>query len=490
MNDMTQMVARISPNRRTFITSGAAGAAALLTPEVTPATAAQYNERGVAPLPGRIPLHIKGAFVVTMDPTLGILPRADLHIRDGVIVAVGPDLVVPDGEIIEADGMIVLPGFIETHWHMWNSLLRGLVGDDADNSYFSMTRRYGPLYTEEDTYIGTLFSLTEALNSGITTVHNWAHNLRSPSHARASLAAHDSAGLRARFGYGTPQGYPPDKLMDLEDLARLKVERFSTSDGLVTLGAALRGPQFGSIEACRAEVPQVRAMGLPISIHVTGNHAATEKYRVIQALLSEGFLGPDIQLIHAVHASETERTLLAATGTHVSASPLTEMIAGMGFSPFAAMMKAKVLLSVSIDTTALPTIPDMFAVMRAAVELTHAELEDSLSFTPYEALELATINGARDLGVDKQTGSLSIDKRADVIIFKLQDINMEGTEKTYVHRLVSEGQPRHIDTVIVDGRLLKRNGKLTVLNSEAISASASRASFALLSRGRDQPTQK
>ena len=240
--------------------------------------------------------------------------------------------------------------------------------------------------------------------------------------------------------------------MDLDDLAKLKAEKFLGADGLLTLGAALRGPQFGSMEVCRKEVPAVRALGLPISIHVTGNKVATEKYRVIEALESEGFLGPDVQLIHAVHASVSEQLTLARTGTHLSASPFTEMRAGMGFSPLAAMLRAKVLVSLSIDTTALPTIPDMFAVMRTALDLVHAETEDDRSFTPYQALELATINGARDLGIANLTGSLSVGKRADIIILKMLDINMKETENTYLNRIVKAAQPQNVDTVIVDGK--------------------------------------
>jgi cytosine/adenosine deaminase-related metal-dependent hydrolase len=365
---------------------------------------------------------------------------------------------------------------------MWNSLTRGLVGDSAGNSYFATIQHLGPYYTPEDTYRGTQLALLEALASGITTVHNWAHNTRAPEHAEASLKAHEDVGLRARFGYGTPQGHPPEALMDLDHLARLKRERFDGPKGLLTLGAALRGPQFGSMDACRHEYEAVRKLGLPISVHVTGNRAMTEKYKVIQTLGHDGLLGPDVQLVHAVHATPQERELIAATRTHLSLSPQTELGAAMGFSPFADMLAQGILVSLSIDTTALPTIADMFAIMRTALNLVHAQTEDAYKFTPYHALELATINGARDLGIDDQVGSLTAGKRADLILLRIADVNMSTTGDTYVNRLVKSARPSEVDTVVVDGRVLKRNGRLLAVDADHVIRAASAAVVALRAR--------
>ena len=165
---------------------------------------------------------------------------------------------------------------------MWNSLLRGLVG--PTRGYFPTVQKFGPHYTAQDTYAATRLALAEALIAGVTTVHNWAHNIRDPQHARASLRAHDESHMRARFGYGSAQGMPPDNLQDLADLAKIKDEL----PKLTTLGAALRGPQMSSLDTSRAEFEAVRKLGLPISVHMTGNAEASEKFKVIQTLDKDG----------------------------------------------------------------------------------------------------------------------------------------------------------------------------------------------------------
>ena len=178
--------------------------------------------RASAQVPARNPgIVIRGAYIMTMDPSAGDLKSSDIHVRGNSIVAIGPRIDVEGAEVVDATGMIAMPGIVDTHWHMWNSLLRGLVGGTPQDGYFPTVRKYGPHYTALDTYAGTRLALVEALNAGVTTVHNWAHNIRDVGHADASIRAHQSVGLRARFSYGSAQGMPPDKPQDLRDMARL-----------------------------------------------------------------------------------------------------------------------------------------------------------------------------------------------------------------------------------------------------------------------------
>jgi cytosine/adenosine deaminase-related metal-dependent hydrolase len=129
---------------------------------------------------------IRGAHLLTMDPAMGDIARGDILVEDGRIVGVGPALQGDAGQVIEAADMVAMPGFVDTHWHMWDSLLRGLVGGTPQTGYFPTIQRYGPHYTPDDTYIATRLALAEAANVGVTTVHNWAHNVRSPLDADAS----------------------------------------------------------------------------------------------------------------------------------------------------------------------------------------------------------------------------------------------------------------------------------------------------------------
>ena len=155
----------------------------------------------------RAALLVRGGYVITMDPGTGDIPGGDVLVGGGMIAAVGTGLAAPAGATeVDATGMIVAPGLVDTHWHMWNTLLRGM--SEGGPGYFRLCRSLGPAFAAEDVYQGTLLGSAEAISSGITTVHDWCHNIRTPAHAEAGLRALAQAGLRARFSHGYPAGAP------------------------------------------------------------------------------------------------------------------------------------------------------------------------------------------------------------------------------------------------------------------------------------------
>jgi 5-methylthioadenosine/S-adenosylhomocysteine deaminase len=445
-----------------------------------------------AKLPPRSHFIIKSAVVMTMDPASGDLPCADVHVRDGVIVAIGPDIKVEGAEIIDGNRSIVLPGFVDTHWHLWNSLFRGLVFlYGADLGYFPMKLRLGRHYTPTDMYRAVQFALAEALNSGITTVHNWAHNIVSPEHADANILAHLDTGLRGRFSYGYAEGQPVDKTMDLVDAARVQKDWFSGhANDLLSFGVALRGPESQPDEhrpIYRKEIETARKLGIDITIHVAQHRAAAVKSKSITKLAEDGFLGPDLQLVHAIHATPEEREAMGRSKTRLSLSPLTELQAGMGFPQTSEMLDAGVLVSLSIDTIAV-TNADMFATMRSLFDAENARLQRRV-FDPRRAIEMATIDGARDLGIADQVGTLTPGKRADLIMIALDHINMSTQPKAnWPTLVVRHAQPSNISTAVVDGRILKRNGRLVAMDWERIRGEAETSGQELLHRAGLEPT--
>ena len=130
---------------------------------------------------------IRDAFVLSMDAAIGDLPHGDIHVRNGAIVAVGANLNAPGAEVIDGRSMIACPGFIETHWHMWGAVARNMAGEEEKTGYFPFSRVLGSLFTPQDNARGVRLALAEAISSGITTVHNWSHNLLSPAYADAEL---------------------------------------------------------------------------------------------------------------------------------------------------------------------------------------------------------------------------------------------------------------------------------------------------------------
>lgn len=129
-----------------------------------------------------------------MDPDGGDFERGDIHVRDGLIVAVGPKLTAVGAELIDGEGMIAMPGFVDAHFHLWSSVLRA-----STESYFPLTLRLGPLFTPADAYRSARLGIAESLLSGVTTVHNWCHNVMSPAHADAEIRAMHGTGVRGRF---------------------------------------------------------------------------------------------------------------------------------------------------------------------------------------------------------------------------------------------------------------------------------------------------
>ena len=159
--------------------------------------------------------------------------------RDGAIVAVGVAVNAPGAEVIDGKGMICMPGFVDTHWHHWTTLLRPVMqADDPKRTYFPVTFALGLHYTPEDSYRSVRLGLAQALAAGVTTTHNWAHNVRSPAHADAEVRAMRESGLRGRFAYGPALGMPNDKTMDFADIARMKSE--IGTDPMLTLGICSR----------------------------------------------------------------------------------------------------------------------------------------------------------------------------------------------------------------------------------------------------------
>src|SRR2546428_8274677 len=192
------------------------------------------NGSGSAGLPERGEVLIRNAYVMTMDSSVGDLPDADVHVRQGAIVAVGRNIQAGGAHVIEGRGMIVLPGFVETHWHMWNTLLRSMSGDKREHGYFPTAAALGKIYLPEDMYQGTRLSAAEALNGGITFVHDWCPNVRGPEFADADLRALKETGIRGHFSYGAPQAHPADAPNPLADPERKPGDwRSSWNDGLL-----------------------------------------------------------------------------------------------------------------------------------------------------------------------------------------------------------------------------------------------------------------
>ena len=432
----------------------------------------------------RSELLIRNGYVLTMDAGVGDIANGDVHLRGGAIAAVGRGLSAPGAQIIDGTGMLVLPGFVETHWHIWTALLRSLAGDRQEHGYFPTSRTIGTFYSAEDMYAAGRLAAAEAIHSGITFVHDWCHNVRGPDYAEAALRALEETGIRARFSYGSPTAASNDASIDLRDLTRLS-ERWGehANGGLLTLGLAWRG---AASAATLRDYEVAKELGLPISVHANNFENSAGG---IQQLANRGLLAPGMQVIHAVWCTPEEIRALAATQVNVSVSPYSELRIGFGFPIAAELVAAGVTVGLSVDTTTLSGNADMFAIMKAIQNIENGRAKNEFELTARRVLELATIDGARSMGIGERVGSLTPGKRADVIMVDTRALNLAVLTEP-AHLLVEAAQPANVDTVIVDGRVLKRGGRLTSIDVGGVVDAAARASAGVRRRsGWSWPSQ-
>jgi 5-methylthioadenosine/S-adenosylhomocysteine deaminase len=466
-------------SRRGLLAGVAAGALAV---SAFPAASA------IRPQPTKLPprgnVVIRNAYVMTMEKDVGDLKDADVHVREGAIVAVGPKLSAPGARAIDGRGMIVMPGLVETHWHMWNTLLRGMSGERQDSGYFRTSGGLGRVFEPGDMYQGTRLAAAEAISSGITFVHDWCHNIRTPEFARQDLRALKESGLRARFSYGPMQGHDPKQPLDLVDIEKLKTEWAQHSnDGLITLGMAWRGhggnqPANAVPETVwRAEYEAAQRHGLPISVHSSGSKAALGQI----GGLSKADMIKNVQIIHAVYATPEEISAMKAAGSSISLAPTSELRIGFGIPPTTSFLEAGIPVGLSVDTVTLVGNADMFAIMRMIQALENGRAESEFKLGARRVVELATIEGARSMGIDDKVGSLKAGKRADLIMIDTRAANL-GVFGDPAVMLVTAVQPANVDTVMIDGRILKRNGKLTAMNVPLIAREAAEANAAVRKR--------
>jgi cytosine/adenosine deaminase-related metal-dependent hydrolase len=429
-------------------------------------------------MPARGEFVIRDAYVMTMDRSAGDIAGGSVHVRNGVIAAVGKDVKAPGATLIDGRRCIVLPGLVDTHWHMWTTYLRSMAGDKPEDGYFPVTTRYGKAMEPIDMYRSTRLAAAEAINTGLTTVGDNCHNVRSHDHAVYDIRAIQEAGLRCRWSYGPYRGMPPDRRIDLADLEGFHRDwdKYS-NDGLISLGFGWGGIPTGagaakspeSVNAARHEFETARRLGIPMATHFASRENVPPGET--EALAQGNFLGKDVLLIHMLAASPAEMKMVAAGGSPISVSPGSELRIGYGLTKACDFMDAGIVVAVSVDSVPLTGSANFFGILKLLRNAENAKAFNEFKLTARRALEMGTIDGARALGLDNQIGSLTPGKRADVIMVRTDGLDM-GVFTDPAHMLVEAAEEADVDTVVVDGRILKRGGKLTSLVPEQVIADA------------------
>lgn len=413
---------------------------------------------------------IKGGHVLTLDPELGDIAQCDVLIDGEKIVAVGPNLEAsPRANVIDARHFIVMPGFVDTHRHTWQTPVRGVLPSCTLDQYFAgMLDNIGVQYRAEDVYVANLMGALEAVSGGVTTMLDWSHVNNTPEHADAAINGLAEAGIRAIYGHGVPVGaqwWSYSSLDHPEDVRRIRKEYFSSDDQLLTLALAARAPGNTTPDVARHDWALARDLDIPISVHVgmrlTGVHV-----NHVLTLNELGLMGPDTTYIHCTDSTDEELDLIASTGGRTSVAPYVEMLMGHGVPPTGRLVARGVRPSLSIDVVS--SVPgDMFTQMRTALVqeriLAFTDTPDtafSPTLTHRDVLEFATIDGARACGLDHKVGTITPGKQADIILIRTDQVNVAPVVDP-VATVVISADTSNVDTVFVAGRILKYNGRLT-----------------------------
>jgi len=451
-------------SRRQFLCTTAAGVAA------APALASGVigSAEAAPSAQAARPILIKGGCVLSLDRAVGDFEKADVLIEGRKISAVRPNISAPNAQVIDATNRIVMPGFVDTHRHMWQGFLRNVLPDGSLEDYRNVVQRtFGAKMVPDDVYAADLISALGAIDSGVTCILDWSHIQNSPAHSDACIKGLQESGVRAVFAYGAGQN-ENGRVMEIPtakypgDIGRLRKQYFSSDDQLVTLYLAALG---GTPEATLSQFKAAREVGARITIHVGvgefGRNALLEK------LDAEKGLKDDTTYIHCCTLNDTEWKLIRDTGGTVSIASYVETLMGHGNPPVQKAIDTGIRPSLSVDVeTSVPN--DFFTQMRTVFSLQKNEVwarrlagdkNPPKFLTVREVLEFATIEGARANGLDKKIGSLTPGKEADVIMLRTDALNVMPMNNA-VGAGVTSMTAHNVDTVLIAGKIMKRNGVL------------------------------
>ncbi|MHA6618105.1 amidohydrolase family protein [Pseudonocardia sp. DLS-67] len=397
-------------------------------------------------------LLVRGGCVIDMRPHPVVLRDTDVHVVDGRIAAVGPGLVVPGADVVDARQRIVLPGFVDTHRHGWQSVLRASALDVDLGGYLErvagrLARALGP----DDVATASLLTGLECLDAGVTTVQDHAHIAFTPEHAAAVVEGLQAAGVRAVFGYGRPVLSEPQPWRP-GDVRRVRQEVLPGDDGLVTMMLAALGPTHGGVEEAVADWNLARELGLRVAVHIG---ASPEVPRPVALLRELGIVAPGTLYVHGNSLPDDELGLIAGTGGALSITPAVEARMGHG-APVLGRARARgVPTGLGVDV--VTTVPgDMFSVMRAALLSVDASGGERVPMA--DVVAAATLGGATALGMADRIGSLRPGAQADIVLLRTDAVGAAGGHDPV--GLAVNAHPGLVDTVLVAGRVVKRDGRL------------------------------
>jgi 5-methylthioadenosine/S-adenosylhomocysteine deaminase len=468
-------VPRTDTSRRTVLTGAGLLAGAAVLPGLALAQSAP-NDPELARLQGARRVLIKGGVVLTLDRAVGDFARADVLIEDGKIREVRPDIAVSDAAVVEAGNRIVQPGFIDTHHHFYQGILRNILANGLLNPDYNrdISNTLTAAYQPSDVHAGTLISALGMIDMGTTTAVDTSQVCHTPEHSDAGIAALREAGIRAVYAYSRGAGpgaqYP-------QDIVRLQRGTFASKDQLLTLALG------GGLDA------KLFAYAREVGVNTVSHGVRDNTEPTLIELGRAGLLRPGDEYIHCTHLSDAGWRLLKESGAVVSLSPPIEMAMGHGMPAIQDALDHGIRpgLSSDVDVT---MAQDPFTVMRSAFTLQRLLVlqrarrnEPNLPplLTCRDVLEFATIEGARCAGLDRKVGTLTPGKEADIVLLTADRLNVWPLNNA-AGCVVNLMNPSNVESVFIAGKVKKWRGNLVGVDAARVRTMAAEARDGVLRR--------
>ena len=443
---------------------------------------------------------LTGASILTMNPQRQIIHDGAICVRDDRIHDVGPRALIepryPHALVRSVAGKTILPGFINTHTHLFQTLLKGL-GDDRSRTEWGVgvVRPSAVRLSAPEAYAAARHGCTESIRSGVTTLVDFAYGNPSERITESVIRAFEETGMRGIVARGFVTASIDDvargSLHEDADAALADAERLIRANnrqgGRVQVGLApsmIWGVDERTLMATRELADSLR---VPITIHIAETLADVEyalrEYGMSEAefLAQIGFLGPDVLAVHCVHCSTADIEVLAAHDVKVSHNPTSNMFLGAGVAPLAEMLDAGITVGLGTDGAVSNNNLNIIQCMKLAAILAKGSRGDSAVMTRERVLEMATIEGARAIGLDAEVGSIEAGKKADLVVMNLTDFSVTPVHDA-ASALVYSALGNEPEMVFIDGTIVMADRALQTVSEVEVRCEADLAARDLARR--------
>jgi cytosine/adenosine deaminase-related metal-dependent hydrolase len=440
-------------------------------------------------------LVVTNATIVTVDPDRRVIERGAVTVRDGRIAGVEPGGEAPSGagRVIDAKGKVLMPGFVNAHTHAIHNLLRGGLSDDRVLYDWLLNVLYpGVLaYTADDARIAARLFCLEAIRAGITTVVDNADYGRIDFLADATIDTYKEMGLRAIYARMFSDFTPPELIPYIEaieakepavhhdpspleeagpaldSIERLIGRHHGAANGRIQVWPSPGIAIFTSREGLLAAKDLARRNGTMLTIHVAESKFDAKQHGVsaIEYLASIGFLGPEVLCGHCVQLDDNDIRMMRVLDVKMSNNVVSNMFLASGIAPVAKLVLAGVTVGIGTDDCNCNGSVNMLSDMKFAALAQKVKYGNSAAITAEKVVEMATIDGARAVGLADDIGSIEVGKKADFILLDLaqpQAVPRFSIPSVLVYQCYGN----EVDTVVVDGEVLMEGRRLTKMSAE------------------------